>query len=478
MNKGLRALAMLAAVLLPAGIATPAVAAPLPSGAAPSDAAHHGTGAVLRPGTAPTAAARPMVQTALPASVDLTAWAPPVGDQGVLGSCTSWAVGWTMAGWYARKAGVALDFAPMYLYSQVHLAATSDGGGQYTSDVYRVAAEQGIDLADDYLQGAYDFQHGPTAAERASASRYRLAPEVVLYAGTTAPGAAAKPAIEAQLAAGHPVHLAFPVYRAFEALDATDSTLGEADVSGQQVLGGHSVVALGYDATGVTIQNSWGTEWGAAGRAKLDWSFVEAESQEATTTTGFVTGVGAQPVPTAPTALGVRRGVHAVTLTWQAPTSTGGSAITGYTVTAGSTSVPLAASARSYTVTGLVAGRPTAVTVRAVTANGAGAAVVRTVAAATAPLWGGTVRVTSSATAHAVTLHWSAVGSTGGMPVQWYTVHRSGTDTSGRLMPVTRTSAATRTFTFAGLVKGQRYTVSIRAVNAAGTSAPVLLSVG
>src|SRR5689334_1387751 len=42
---------------------------------------------------------------ALPASVDLSQNAPPVGDQGSVNSCTSWATGYYLRGWYAKRDG-------------------------------------------------------------------------------------------------------------------------------------------------------------------------------------------------------------------------------------------------------------------------------------------------------------------------------------------------------------------------------------
>lgn len=40
---------------------------------------------------------------------------------------------------------------------------------------------------------------------------------------------------------------------------------------GSRNLGGHAVLAVGYDEVGVYIQNSWGKEWGAKGFCILPW---------------------------------------------------------------------------------------------------------------------------------------------------------------------------------------------------------------
>ena len=46
--------------------------------------------------------------------------AGPAGDQGPVGSCVSWTVGYTMSGWYAKKNGLlGVPYVPLFLYSQL-----------------------------------------------------------------------------------------------------------------------------------------------------------------------------------------------------------------------------------------------------------------------------------------------------------------------------------------------------------------------
>ena len=80
-------------------------------------------------------------------------------------------------------------------------------------------------------------------------------------------------------------------------------------------------------------------------------------------------------VPTAPLNFGATRGDRQVSLSWSAPSSNGGAAITSYQVSSngGSSWVPLASSARSYTFTGLTNGTSYAFRVRAVNSAGDGA---------------------------------------------------------------------------------------------------------
>src|ERR1035437_6912544 len=58
----------------------------------------------LSVGLSPAAmAATPSVAT-YPASVDLSQWAPPAGDQGWIGSCASWATGYAYRYWLRNHA--------------------------------------------------------------------------------------------------------------------------------------------------------------------------------------------------------------------------------------------------------------------------------------------------------------------------------------------------------------------------------------
>jgi hypothetical protein len=203
----------------------------------------------------------------LPASVDLTAYAPPAGNQGSISSCVSWAIGYTAMGYFLNRDGVAgAPLAPMYTYSQVHLA---NDGGSFFSDTFDVATTQGVDAASHYSHGNFDWRTKPTRAEVTNARNWVLSgyDELDLYSGANA----AKTAFKSALAAGKPVVLGMQVHSNFFYLD--DAHAKWSTPTGSFV-GYHAVTALGYDAYGITIENSWGSDWGDDGFARLSWSFV------------------------------------------------------------------------------------------------------------------------------------------------------------------------------------------------------------
>ncbi|WP_436535825.1 IPT/TIG domain-containing protein [Actinoplanes sp. HUAS TT8] len=229
----------------------------------------------------------------VPESVDLSSNAVPAGDQGPIGSCVAWSEGYTLAGWLSnsqRHAGT--PFAPLYLYNQINGGRDA---GSTTTAAWAVLANQGIAEAAYWTHGTTDFRSQPTTAERSNAANHKFGTSQYLFVGANQ-GDSARTVIQQALANGTPVELGIPVYKAFNYLSPENSTFTAADVSGKS-LGGHAVVILGYNATGVQIENSWGTRWGADGWATLSWDFITKYATEASVTTGFVSA-GQQLPPT------------------------------------------------------------------------------------------------------------------------------------------------------------------------------------
>ncbi len=153
-----------------------------------------------------------------PASVDLTEWAPPVGDQGQVSSCVSWAVDYNAMGWHLRHDGApGFPLAPMYTYAQlVH----GHNVGTYFSDTYAIAEAQGVDTRSDYSQGDYDYTTQPTAGEIANAAHWKLSGVESLPVGQNA--LLTQTSIKSALASNRPVVIAIPVYTDF--FDVSDNT--------------------------------------------------------------------------------------------------------------------------------------------------------------------------------------------------------------------------------------------------------------
>ncbi len=249
------------------------------TGDAASNPTLHALGGALTPGLPKgVSASLPSLAQGLavrPASVDLSAWAPPVGNQGQVGSCTSWATGYYYRYWLRNHAtGERSTFAPMYVYSQ--LAQGVNKGTSYAAN-FGILISQGIARQSDYPQGSFDYTTQPTAAQRTAAAPYKSLSYQSLFSG--AGGGDYRAVVEATISSGAPVLLTIPVYPNFDSASATNPLVG-VPAAGTTSRGLHAVFAPRYDETGVWIENSWDTWWGKAGWAELSWAFINQYAVE------------------------------------------------------------------------------------------------------------------------------------------------------------------------------------------------------
>ena len=164
--------------------------------------------------------------------------------------------------------------------------------------------------------------------------------------------------------------------------------------------------------------------------------------------------------PGAPRNLSGSPGDQQVTLTWDAPSSDGGSTITRYEYEIDDSGVWMdAGTHRRAVVTGLTNGRRYTFAVRAVNAAGGGEVARVTVTPGTGP--GAPRNLSGSPGDQQVTLTWDAPSSDGGSTITRYEYE---IDHSGAWMDADTDRRAVVT----GLTNGQRYTFAVRAVNAVG----------
>ena len=185
--------------------------------------------------------------------------------------------------------------------------------------------------------------------------------------------------------------------------------------------------------------------------------------------TGRTTATSAPGAPTGLTA--TASGTTAINLSWSAPASTGGSAITGYKIESssdgGSSWSDLVANTSNttttYAHTGLTAGTTRHYRVSAINANGTGTAsnVANATTGATVPGAPTGLTATASGTT-AINLSWSAPASTGGSAITGYKIESSSDGGSSWSDLVANTSNTTTTYAHTGLTAGttRHYRVS------------------
>jgi subtilase family serine protease len=196
--------------------------------------------------------------------------------------------------------------------------------------------------------------------------------------------------------------------------------------------------------------------------------------------------VSATPVaPPAPTVPGAPRGLAAaagdarVTLSWSAPSSDGGSALTGYNVYRGVTSggearIATGVGATTYADTSLTNGQVYYYKVTA--ANSVGESLASNevsaapVAAPTATVPGAPTGMTASAAnGKGVNLTWSAPSSNGGASITSYQVYRRTASGTYSLYSSAACTSATCAAKDTGTVRGTFYYYKVAAVNSVGT---------
>lgn len=167
--------------------------------------------------------------------------------------------------------------------------------------------------------------------------------------------------------------------------------------------------------------------------------------------------------PGAPTAVSATRGNESAQVSWTAPAD-GGSAITGYTVTAGpgGATATVAGGVTTANVTGLTNGVAYTFTVRATNAVGTGPASSASAPVTPAKVPDAPTPVTATRGDGQATVSWSAAAGNGSA-VSGYTVTVS---PGGATVSV---GGGVLSTTITGLTNGVTYTFTVKATNAAGT---------
>lgn len=225
----------------------------------------------------------------MPTSIDLREWCSPVEDQQQIGSCTANA-GVGLMEYFERKVfGRHLDASRLFLYKVTrNLLHLTEDTGAYLRTTMAAMALFGVPPEEywPYTDKDPDFNQEPTAFCYAFGQNY----QAINYYRLDPPGTDPKellPRIKRFLARGLPSMFGFTVYDAIRQAGTTGKIPFPAP--GERILGGHAIVAVGYDdkmkikntsrggieTTGAfLIRNSWGEEWGDKGYGWLPYEYV------------------------------------------------------------------------------------------------------------------------------------------------------------------------------------------------------------
>ncbi|MFK8285373.1 Ig-like domain-containing protein [Capnocytophaga canis] len=113
----------------------------------------------------------------LPSAFDLTADMPPIGNQGTIFSCASWAVCAVKSYYNHKKTGKpysdATRMSPSYVHSQIRECLT-DRCGALVKDAFNILEKQGVCTLAEKPYNSDECKRVPTAYQREMAARNRI----------------------------------------------------------------------------------------------------------------------------------------------------------------------------------------------------------------------------------------------------------------------------------------------------------------
>ncbi len=220
---------------------------------------------------------------ALPAKVDLRPRCPKVVyDQGQIGSCTANAIAAAIE--FEQIKQKLPEFTPSRLfiyYNERVMEGTPpsvDSGAQIRDGIKSVATlgackETTWPYSDVNKNPApcpaCAYAKKPSAAASREAAKYKINIYQRLNSGQLS-------SLKGCLASGNPFVFGFTVYDSFESAQVAKTGVVPMPGPKEHVLGGHAVLAVGYDdsTSRFIVRNSWGAGWGMKGYFTIPYLYL------------------------------------------------------------------------------------------------------------------------------------------------------------------------------------------------------------
>lgn len=211
--------------------------------------------------------------TMLP-SVDLRPKCPPILDQGNLGSCTACAT--TSMVQFVRNIEKFQDFqpSPLFTYYSTRLMEGTEqqDAGASVRDALLSTVKYGVVPELFWRYNIKNFTVKPPAGVWNEALKHQTLSYIRLNSTSVQD-------ICSCLSQGYPFTVGIEVFESFmTSTVARTGIVPMPNVKKENVLGGHCMMAVGYEGVGTNqnliLQNSWGTKWGQRGFCKIPFAYI------------------------------------------------------------------------------------------------------------------------------------------------------------------------------------------------------------
>ena len=169
-----------------------------------------------------------------------------------------------------QKAKPAFNPSRLFIYYNERVIEHSVGtdSGAQIRDGIKSIAKQGVCSEKTWPYDIQKFTDKPPTAAYKEAQQYRA----VQYQRV----ARSLSQFRGCLAEGYPFVFGFTVYDSFESNAVAHSGVVPMPGPGESVLGGHAVLAVGYDDASqrFIVRNSWGAGWGQKGYFTMPYAYL------------------------------------------------------------------------------------------------------------------------------------------------------------------------------------------------------------
>lgn len=200
---------------------------------------------------------------ALPASVDLRPKCPPIVDQGQLGSCTANALTGALGFIHMDKPPASRLF--IYYNERAIEGTIASDSGAMIRDGIKTLKNTGVCRETVWPYTISKFSRKPSKRSFTEAGSHTISSYQSL---------ATLRDMQDCLASGFPFVFGFTVYESFESDQVARTGVVPMPAKSERVMGGHAVLAVGYEVDRFIVRNSWGTGWGQSGYFTMPMTYL------------------------------------------------------------------------------------------------------------------------------------------------------------------------------------------------------------